>query len=66
MTKSSLIWIWFGVPRQIFHDGLEHMVETRHSVLLCLFFCPIGIAAHLITKLLTRAVRFRLIPQAQE
>ncbi|CAA7387658.1 unnamed protein product [Spirodela intermedia] len=61
-----LLLVDLFAARQIFHDGLEHKVETRHSVLLCLFFCPIGIAAHLITKLLTRMARLRLMPQAQE
>ena len=38
--------------RQVFHDGLKNKVETRHSVSLCLLFCPIGIATHAITKML--------------
>ncbi|CAA6653432.1 unnamed protein product [Spirodela intermedia] len=58
-----LLLVDLFAARQIFHDGLEHKVETRHSVLLCLFFCPIGIAAHLITKLLTRMARLRLMPR---
>lgn len=36
--------------RQIFLDGLNHNVETRHSLVLCLMMCPIGIFSHLITK----------------
>lgn len=39
--------------RQVFHDGQENQIETRHSVSLCLLFCPIGIMAHFITKALT-------------
>ncbi|KAK1268164.1 hypothetical protein QJS04_geneDACA017667 [Acorus gramineus] len=38
----------------VFHDGLENKVETRHSVSLCLLFCPIGIVSHSITKALNR------------
>jgi hypothetical protein len=36
--------------RQIFLDGLKHNVETRHSLVLCLMMCPIGIFSHLVTK----------------
>ncbi|XP_074279070.1 protein ABA DEFICIENT 4, chloroplastic-like isoform X2 [Silene latifolia] len=36
--------------RQVYQDGLENEVETRHSVSLCLLFCPIGIISHEITK----------------
>lgn len=43
--------------RQIFQDGLQNYVETRHSVSLCLLFCPIGILAHEITKALTTGGR---------
>lgn len=40
--------------RQVYHDGLKNEIETRHSVSLCLFSCPIGIIAHVITKGLTK------------
>ncbi|KAI3970720.1 hypothetical protein MKX01_024367, partial [Papaver californicum] len=40
--------------RKMFLEGLEFDVETRHSVSLCLLFCPIGIIVHVITKLLTK------------
>ncbi|KAM1884785.1 hypothetical protein FF1_037638 [Malus domestica] len=32
--------------RQVFLDGLDNEIETRHSVSLCLFFCPVGIVTH--------------------
>ncbi|KAL3735252.1 hypothetical protein ACJRO7_024391 [Eucalyptus globulus] len=41
--------------RQVFHDGLENQIETRHSVFLCMMCCPIGIATHFVTKALTRS-----------
>ncbi|KAI3922247.1 hypothetical protein MKX01_005936, partial [Papaver californicum] len=40
--------------RQVFLEGLEFDVETRHLVSLCLLLCPIGIIVHVITKLLTK------------
>lgn len=40
--------------RQVFHDGLKNNVETRHSVSLCLLFCPVGIFSHFITRSLTK------------
>lgn len=43
--------------RQVFLDGLEHAVETRHSLVLCLLFCPIGILSHFITKVATLLMR---------
>ncbi|XP_022148183.1 protein ABA DEFICIENT 4, chloroplastic [Momordica charantia] len=57
MTLASA-WIHLLVvdlfaARQVFHDGLENQIETRHSVSLCLFFCPIGVLIHVITKALT-------------
>lgn len=39
--------------RHVFLDGLQHSVETRHSLVLCLLFCPIGIVSHFITKVAT-------------
>ncbi|KAG0593433.1 hypothetical protein M758_1G322300 [Ceratodon purpureus] len=39
--------------RYVFLDGLQHKVETRHSLVLCLMMCPIGIISHLITKVLS-------------
>lgn len=57
MTLASA-WIHLLVvdlfaARQVFHDGVENQIETRHSVSLCLFFCPIGVLIHVITKALT-------------
>lgn len=43
-----------SISRHIFHDGLENQIETRHSVSFCLFFCPIGILTHVITKAMTK------------
>ncbi|KAI4388957.1 hypothetical protein MLD38_001239 [Melastoma candidum] len=61
MTLASawihLLTIDLFAARQIFHDGLENEVETRHSVSLCLLFCPVGITAHFITKALTDRAR---------
>ncbi|MFS8016797.1 hypothetical protein Hanom_Chr15g01372801 [Helianthus anomalus] len=54
MTLASA-WIHFlaidlFAARQVYHDGLENKIETRHSVFLCLLCCPIGILIHAITK----------------
>ncbi|XP_030529180.1 protein ABA DEFICIENT 4, chloroplastic isoform X2 [Rhodamnia argentea] len=58
MTVASgwihLLAVDLFAARQVFHDGLENQIETRHSVSLCLLFCPIGIATHFVTKALTR------------
>ncbi|KAG1330631.1 protein ABA DEFICIENT 4, chloroplastic [Cocos nucifera] len=58
MTLASawihLLAVDLFAARQVFHDGIKNEVETRHSVSLCLFFCPIGIATHAITKVLTK------------
>ncbi|KAK7394155.1 hypothetical protein VNO78_14675 [Psophocarpus tetragonolobus] len=40
--------------RHVFQDGLKNQIETRHSVSFCLFFCPIGILTHVITKAMTK------------
>ncbi|KAK9683199.1 hypothetical protein RND81_10G122900 [Saponaria officinalis] len=58
MTLASA-WIHLLVAdlfaaRQVYQDGLENEVETRHSVALCLLFCPIGIISHAITKRLMK------------
>ncbi|KAL3682124.1 hypothetical protein R1sor_000146 [Riccia sorocarpa] len=45
--------------RQMFLDGAEHNIETRHSLVLCLMMCPIGIFSHLVTKNLTLYFRRR-------
>ncbi|KAJ6838550.1 protein ABA DEFICIENT 4, chloroplastic-like isoform X1 [Iris pallida] len=58
MTVASawihLLAVDLFAARQVFHDGLQNKIETRHSVSLCLLFCPIGIATHAITKVLTK------------
>lgn len=43
--------------RQVYQDGLDNEIETRHSVSLCLLFCPIGILIHAITKALITTSR---------
>ncbi|XP_010660424.1 protein ABA DEFICIENT 4, chloroplastic isoform X2 [Vitis vinifera] len=59
MTLASawihLLAIDLFAARQVFQDGLENKIETRHSVSLCLLFCPIGIVTHVITKALTKS-----------
>ncbi|CAL2259039.1 unnamed protein product [Prunus armeniaca] len=59
MTLASawihLLAVDLFAARQVFRDGQENEIETRHSVSLCLFFCPIGIVTHVITKALTRS-----------
>ncbi|KAF3330503.1 hypothetical protein FCM35_KLT03857 [Carex littledalei] len=61
MTMASawihLLAVDLFAARQVFHDGLRNNVETRHSVSLCLLFCPIGVIAHVITKVLTNSVK---------
>jgi hypothetical protein len=61
MTVASawihLLAVDLFAARQVFHDGLRNNVETRHSVSLCLLFCPIGVIAHEITKVLTKSVK---------
>lgn len=61
MTLASawvhLLAIDLFAARQVFLDGLENQIETRHSVSLCLFFCPVGILTHVITKAITETTR---------
>ncbi|KQK02517.1 protein MAO HUZI 4, chloroplastic [Brachypodium distachyon] len=56
MTVASawihLLAVDLFAARQVYHDGIKNNIETRHSVSLCLLFCPIGIAAHALTKVL--------------
>ncbi|EOA35684.1 hypothetical protein CARUB_v10020908mg [Capsella rubella] len=57
MTLASA-WIHLLVvdlfaARQVYNDGLLNQIETRHSVSLCLLFCPVGIVSHCVTKALT-------------
>ncbi|WOL09460.1 hypothetical protein Cni_G18213 [Canna indica] len=58
MTVASawihLLAVDLFAARQVFHDGIENNVETRHSVSLCLLFCPVGIFSHYLTKLLIK------------
>ncbi|CAN4123623.1 unnamed protein product [Withania somnifera] len=57
MTLASawihLLAIDLFAARQVYHDGLQNDIETRHSVSLCLLFCPVGILTHFLTKALT-------------
>ncbi|KAF0918419.1 hypothetical protein E2562_023567 [Oryza meyeriana var. granulata] len=55
MTVASawihLLAVDLFAARQVYHDGIKNNIETRHSVSLCLLFCPIGIVTHVVTKL---------------
>ncbi|RDX74871.1 Protein ABA DEFICIENT 4, chloroplastic, partial [Mucuna pruriens] len=59
MTLASawihLLVIDLFAARHVFLDGLENQIETRHSVSMCLFFCPIGVLTHVITKAMTKS-----------
>lgn len=59
MTLASawihLLAVDLFAARQVYHDGLQNGIETRHSVSLCLLFCPIGIVIHLLTKAVLRS-----------
>ncbi|KAK4490576.1 hypothetical protein RD792_001259 [Penstemon davidsonii] len=59
MTLASawihLLAVDLFAARQVYYDGLQDNIETRHSVSLCLLFCPVGILVHLITKAVTRS-----------
>lgn len=61
MTLASawihLLVIDLYAARQVYMDGLENEIETRHSVSLCLLFCPVGILVHTITKALINTSR---------
>ncbi|KAJ1282801.1 hypothetical protein BS78_03G079500 [Paspalum vaginatum] len=54
MTVASawihLLAVDLFAARQVYHDGLKNNIETRHSVSLCLLFCPVGILVHVVTK----------------
>ncbi|KAM0880159.1 hypothetical protein ACQ4PT_033785 [Festuca glaucescens] len=54
MTVASawihLLAVDLFAARQVYHDGIKNNIETRHSISLCLLFCPVGIAAHALTK----------------
>ncbi|XP_062150587.1 protein ABA DEFICIENT 4, chloroplastic isoform X2 [Alnus glutinosa] len=61
MTLASA-WIHLLVvdlfaARQVYNDGQENQIETRHSVSFCLLFCPIGILTHVITKAVSKSSR---------
>ncbi|KVI02823.1 Protein of unknown function DUF4281 [Cynara cardunculus var. scolymus] len=61
-TTLASAWIHLLVvdlyaARQVYQDGLDNDIETRHSVSLCLLFCPIGILIHAITKALITTSR---------
>ncbi|PAN32047.1 hypothetical protein PAHAL_5G459100 [Panicum hallii] len=60
MTVASawihLLAVDLFAARQVYHDGLKNKIETRHSVSLCLLFCPVGILCHVATKVLAGAV----------
>ncbi|KAD3640804.1 hypothetical protein E3N88_30027 [Mikania micrantha] len=61
MTLASawihLLAVDLFAARQVYQDGLENEIETRHSVSLCLLFCPIGILIHSITKAIASTSR---------
>ncbi|CAN4116813.1 unnamed protein product [Withania somnifera] len=54
MTLASawihLLTVDLFAARQVYLDGLQNNIETRHSVPLILLCCPIGLVIHFITK----------------
>ncbi|CAL1405384.1 unnamed protein product [Linum trigynum] len=58
MTLASawihLLAVDLFAARQVYNDGVQNGIETRHSVSLCLLFCPVGILTHFATKALTK------------
>jgi hypothetical protein len=47
-----LLTVDLFAARQVFHDGLKDGIETRHSIILCLLFCPVGVMSHMVTKVI--------------
>lgn len=47
-----LLTVDLFAARQVFQNGLKDSVETRHSIILCLLFCPVGIMSHMVTKVI--------------
>lgn len=70
MTMASawihLLTVDLFAARQVYSDGVQNNIGTRHSVSLCLLFCPIGILAHVITKALTRGRKEKSMEVAVE
>ncbi|XP_057809592.1 protein ABA DEFICIENT 4, chloroplastic-like [Salvia miltiorrhiza] len=64
MTLASawihLLTVDLFAARQVYGDGLQNNIETRHSVSLCLLFCPVGILVHAITKALTTPTKEKI------
>ncbi|XP_073154499.1 protein ABA DEFICIENT 4, chloroplastic isoform X1 [Henckelia pumila] len=63
MTLASawihLLAVDLFAARQVYFDGLKNSVEMRHSVSLCLLFCPLGILVHFITRAFTASRKIR-------
>ncbi|KAK4361517.1 hypothetical protein RND71_020469 [Anisodus tanguticus] len=57
MTLASvwihLLTIDLFAARQVYRDGLQNDIETRHSVSLIMLSCPLGLLIHFITKKLS-------------
>ncbi|CAN8238555.1 unnamed protein product [Cochlearia groenlandica] len=56
LAPKAIIVSFFNCNLLVFKDGLENKIETRHSVLLCLLACPVGLVSHLVTKALTTGI----------
>ncbi|XP_073294468.1 protein MAO HUZI 4, chloroplastic-like isoform X2 [Primulina huaijiensis] len=63
MTLASawihLLAVDLFAARQVYYDGLKNNIEMRHSVSLCLLFCPLGILVHFITRAFTASRKRR-------
>ncbi|CAN0926017.1 Protein ABA DEFICIENT 4, chloroplastic [Linum grandiflorum] len=49
-----LVVVDLFAAREVYKDGLENEIETRHSVVMCLLACPLGIFTHFLTKALAK------------
>jgi hypothetical protein len=60
-AAAAVGWVHFlvmdlFVGRWIYLEGQRTGVVTVHSLILCLFFGPIGLASHLLTNLITEQI----------
>ena len=58
-TWVHLLTLDLFVARAVYLDGLARGVPTRHSLVLCMMFGPLGYLLHYATVALVRALRRR-------
>lgn len=64
LAWTHLVLLDLFQARYVYIDGQRHGVPTRHSLVLCFMFGPVGLLSHMVTRTLTSRYNQSRQPQS--